>query len=96
MLVDPRSDLKYDSMDWAKLLKKAEKINKSLAIILHGFRCAGCRLHHGRRWVLRPDFDPVSSEWTSQASFETDRNKWLNPYRFEVLKLLNGLGREIR
>ncbi|HHV42088.1 MAG TPA: hypothetical protein GXX72_04485 [Clostridiaceae bacterium] len=92
-MTDPRPDLKYDSQDWTKLLKMAERINKSLAITLHGFRCGGCRLHRGKRWVLRPDFDPSSSIWENQEEFEADRGKWLNPYKFEVLNLLKQYGK---
>ncbi len=90
-MTDPRPDLKYDSKEWTKLLQIAKKINHQLAIHLHGFRCGGCRLHRGKRWVFKPDLDPQSSIWLNQTQFKIARAKWLNQYRLEILNLLEEL-----
>ncbi|MFZ3172057.1 MAG: hypothetical protein WA118_08765 [Carboxydocellales bacterium] len=91
-MIDPRPDLAYDSADWEKLLEIAEKADRILTGILHGLRCCGLRLHRGGKgYVLRPDFDPNSSMWTSQAEYETDRDKWLLPYQEKIIELLRKL-----
>ncbi|MHB1167048.1 MAG: hypothetical protein ACYC0N_00725 [Carboxydocellales bacterium] len=91
-MIDPRPELAYDSADWKKLLEIAETVNGKLAGTLHGFRCCGLRLHRGGKgYVLRPDFDPNSSMWTSQAEYESDRDKWLLPYREKLIELLRKL-----
>lgn len=91
-ITDPRPELTYDSADWKKLLERAEKVNGMLTGTLHGFRCGGLRLHRGGKgYVLRPDFDPNSSIWTSQAEYEADKAKWLLPYQEEIKELLRQL-----
>ena len=98
---DPRPDLKGDSTAWKRLLKLAVKVStastaskecQELAARLHAFRCVGLRLHwDGKAFSLRPEFDPKSSQWTSQSQYEKDRDKWLMPYKQEIIDLLNRL-----
>lgn len=92
-ITDPRKDdLKYDSASWTKLLELARKKDPMLAGTLHGFRCGGLRLHRGGKgYALRPDFDPQTSIWTSVTEYEADRDKWLMPYRKEIVELLQQL-----
>lgn len=90
---DPRPDLKFDSKEWTRLLEMAEEKNVELAWILNGFRCCGLRLHRDSMgYVLRPEFDPKSSQWASQREYEKDRDKWLMPYKQEIIELLDELG----
>ena len=91
---DPRTDLTYDSKDWKRLLALAAAEDIQLAWILHAFRCVGLRLHKdGNGYSLRPEFDPKSSQWTSQREYEKDRDKWLMPHREKIIKVLDGLSR---
>lgn len=91
---DPRPDLAHDSKDWKRLLAPAAAEDIQLAWILHAFRCVGLRLHKdGNGYSLRPEFDPKSSQWTSQARYEEDKDKWLMPYREKIIKVLDGLSK---
>lgn len=92
LITDPRPDLTYDSEAWTKLLKLAREKSKMLAGTIHGFRCAGLRLHRGGKgYALRPDFDPKTSIWVDKEDYEIDRNKWLIPYQKEIIELLSQL-----
>lgn len=95
---DPRPDLKYDSEEWSNLLKLSGKVlPDEITGILHGFRCAGLRLHKGRRgYVLRPDYDPKTSEWVTKAEYERDRDKWLMPWADSIVRVLQMLNEERR
>lgn len=92
---DPRPDLKSDTREWTRFLKLAAKINTDMAWLLNGFRCVGLRLqrvrdqHGNDQYALRPEYDPKSSKWATQAEYEKDRDKWLLPYKQEILELLN-------
>lgn len=89
---DPRPDLAHDSKDWKRLLALAAAEDIQLAWILQGCRCVGLRLHKSSDgYSLRPDFDPRSSQWTSQAAYEKDRNKYLLPHKEKIIKLLDSL-----
>lgn len=89
---DPRPDLKFDSKEWTRLLQMAEKKNTTVAWLLNGFRCCGLRLHRDSQgYAMRPEFDPTSSQWTSRQAYEKDRDKWLMPYKQEIIDLLNRL-----
>lgn len=97
MMVDPRPDLKYDSPEWTKLLQSLDKHSPSREFVgvMHGFRCAGLRLHRGAKgYVLRPDFDP-SSKWRTKEEYETDRNQWLMPWADSIVEILQALTKEV-
>ena len=98
-MTDPRPDLKYDSPEWTLLLQALDKHCPSHARefvgIMHGFRCAGLRLHRGAKgYVLRPDFDP-SSKWRTKEEYETDRNQWLMPWSDNIVGILQALTKEM-
>ncbi len=89
--IDPRLDLHEDSKDWDKFLRRAQEKNKSLANILHGFRCGGLRLQKDIkgdtvRHRLRPDFS--NSLWQSKEEYDIDKKKWLMPYHQQIIHLL--------
>jgi hypothetical protein len=87
---DPRPDLRYDSQEWTTLLTMAETQDDMLAGVLHGFRCAGLRLHRGAKgYVFRPEFDPESSLWKTKQAYDADSKKWLVPYLKDIVGLLN-------
>ena len=89
IIPDPRPDLVEDSRNWKEFLNVVEAKNNSLAMILHGFRCCGLRLHKEKiGYVLRPEFNK-DSQWRSQKEYERDREKWLIPYKSELIFLLN-------
>src|SRR5690606_27223311 len=94
--VDPRPDLAEDSATWTKLLQMAaDRHGDDLAGILHGFRCGGTRLKRGRNsYVLRPDVDPTGTvAWTSVEEYEEMRDKYLTPWREQVMELLKEVGK---
>lgn len=91
---DPRPDLQEDHQLWTRLLTLAmKKHGEELAGVLHGFRCGGTRLRQGKHgYVLRPDIDPTGRvAWMSMAEYEEIRDKYLAPWREEVIALLKGL-----
>lgn len=91
---DPRPDLQEDHQLWIRLLELAMKrYGEELAGILHGFRCGGTRLRRGKNgYLLRPDIDPTDSvAWPSVEEYEAMRDKYLAPWREEVIALLKGL-----
>jgi hypothetical protein len=89
---DPRPNLISDSAEWTKLLNAAENTNKELAGTLHGFRCSGARLTKtSQGYIIEPDLNPKSSKWLTKAAYVIDRDKWLVPYKDELIKLLDGL-----
>lgn len=89
---DPRPDLTFDSQEWTKLLTVADKKNKDLAGVLHGFRCCGLRLERGKNgYRLRPDINIQTSIWVNKGHYIYDRDKWLVPYEKEITELLNSL-----
>ena len=91
---DPRNDLAYDSKDWERLLTLAAEEDTGLAWILHAFRCVGLWLHKDSNgYSLRPEFDPKSSQWISQARYEEDKDRWLMPHREKIIKVLDGLSK---
>jgi hypothetical protein len=94
---DPRSDdLIYDSAEWTRLLQLAEAEDPNLAGILHGFRCCGLRLHRGRQgWALRPEYDPKTSDWTTEAEYLALRDQWLVPHAAAITRLLQQLGGDV-
>ena len=92
-MTDPRPDLKYDSPEWTKLLQTLDKHCpvREFVGIMHGFRCAGLRLHRGARgYVLRPDFDPTS-KWRTKEEYEKDRDQWLMPWADDIVRILQAL-----
>lgn len=94
--MDPRPDLKYDSPEWTILLQALDEHCQSREFvgIMHGFRCAGLRLHRGAKgYVLRPDFDPTS-KWRTKEEYETDRNQWLMPWQEDIVRILQALTKE--
>jgi hypothetical protein len=94
--LDPRPDLHYDSKEWTILLILADTTNQILAGILHGFRCCGLRLHRGKEgYALRPDLDPEMSKWITKNGYEADRDKWLMPYKNEIVGLLEQLNKRM-
>jgi len=90
---DPRPDLTSDSKLWTRLLQLAEKESPYLPGILHGFRCEGTRIKKGQKgYALRPDIDPAGdSAWISKREYDEEKQKWLNPYRQEIVQLLKKL-----
>ena len=96
MMEDPRPELKYDSNAWARLLTMVEQDgDRTLLGILDGFRCLGLRLHRGREgYVLRPEYDPKTSGWASEARYMADRDRWLVPRQAELIHYLDRLTRE--
>lgn len=94
---DPRPDLKYDSPEWDRLLKSLDKhhASKEFIGIMHGFRCAGLRLHRGASgYVLRPDYDPTS-KWKTKEEYFKDRDKWLVPWQEHIVAILAALTKEM-
>lgn len=92
-MTDPRPDLKYDSPEWTRLLKALNNHcpSREFVGIMHGFRCAGLRLHKGAKgYVLRPDFDRTS-KWHTKEEYELDRNQWLMPWSEDIVKVLQAL-----
>lgn len=91
---DPRPDLQEDHQLWCRLLELAmERHGEELAGILNGFRCGGTRLKKGKTsYLLRPDIDPNGKvAWESVAEYEQMKNKYLEPWRKEVVALLKEL-----
>lgn len=96
-MTDPRPDLKYDSEEWTFLLQTLDKHSPSREFvgIMHGFRCAGLRLHRGGKgYVLRPEYGP-GSKWTTKAEYEVDRNQWLMPWQNHIVRILQALTQEL-
>lgn len=82
-----------DSELWDELLRRAAEADPRLAGILHGFRCAGCRLEPtpGRGCVLRPRVGPRWG-YRSEAEYAAARDKWLLPHKELLQRLLKALG----
>lgn len=90
---DPRPDLAYDSREWTALLTLVTAHDKVVGGILHGFRCAGMRLHRARNgYVLEPDIG--GSTWPTRARYEADRDKWLRPHTAVIVGALRVLSEE--
>jgi hypothetical protein len=91
-LTDPRPDLPDDSADWTRLLALAGAIPPAvLAGTLHGFRCCGARLTYERgHWRFTPTIDPTERVglWQTREAWERDREKWLLPFRRQILGVL--------
>lgn len=91
-LTDPRPDLAADSADWARLLALAGAIPPAVfAGTLHGFRCAGARLAYERgNWRFIPTIDPTEriALWQTREAWERDREKWLLPFRAQIVRVL--------
>lgn len=89
---DPRPDLAFDSQEWSALLTDVETSDKELAGILHGFRCAGLRLHRGGKgYVLRPEYEPRKSKWANADEYKADTDKWLRPHIKQIVSALQTL-----
>lgn len=96
-LTDPRPDLAYDTKEWAKFLTMAEIKDKTLAGVLHGFRCCGLRIDRTRRgYVLRPEVDPDTkiSMWSCKNEYLYASHHWLKPYQNEIVELLERLNQK--
>ena len=93
IVYDPRPDLAYDSIDWIRLLATAKLKNVPLAHELKAFRCGGLRLQRDSRgYILTPELEQSRSvHWKSQADYERDRDKYLMPFRDEIISLLDDL-----
>ena len=93
---DPRPDLdeKYkDSVIWTIFLEVAYDMDPELYGRLVMFRCQGTVLKkvQGQKWnyVLSPVIDPAGDiAWRSKKEYDTEKRKWLDPFREEVVKLL--------
>ena len=97
-MTDPRPDLKYDSPEWTLLLQALDKHcpSREFVGIMHGFRCAGLRLHRGPKgYVLRPDFDPATSKWRTKEEYDKDRDQWLMPWADSIVGILQALTKEV-
>lgn len=86
--MDPRPDLKSDSILWKKLLSLAEGETRA---VLHGFRCCGTLIVcKNGRYILRPLFHK-SRGWESKEDYEKMREKYLLPRSSEIASLLSRL-----
>lgn len=92
---DPRPELFADSVNWLKLLNRAESINPVLAWQLHGFRCCGLRLiKEDNRYILKPDLNPKTGAWTKIEQYNQDRDRFLVPFQKEIIDLLEWLDKQ--
>lgn len=73
---------------WKKVLRTAEKVNKEVYNILHGFRCCGVKL------VLKDDntikMKPLlnkKSNWKSMKDYKIKKKNWLMPYAEDIKKI---------
>jgi hypothetical protein len=85
-IIDPRPDLKTDSLIWSQLLLGAKDKDPSLEFygIMHGFRCMGTRL------VLMTEA-PYRGEYRMRGQFDgTGANHWAKPedYSAAAIKYL--------
>lgn len=84
--VDPRPDLAEDHRLWLAVLILAERIDKELHGVMHGLRCAGCRLEivQGRQGPhLKLDYRPALEDWPEVEL----RRQWLDPRRERIRAL---------
>jgi|GEM_PF-2889831 len=94
VFIDPRGDLAgedpQESYWWSWLLAEAWKVNRQLAITLHGFRCMATRLiRTDIGFSMKPE---VSNRgWRSQEEYQQDRDRYLVPHREQLTKLLKQL-----
>lgn len=93
---DPRPDLADDSVVWTRLLHLAHSWDgddlQGLFGALHGLRCCGARLHwDGEKYLVRPS---PGESWTDEASFQSDRERWLVPHCVALDRLLRALVEE--
>ena len=67
-----------------------ERHGEELVGILNGFRCGGTRIREGKKgYVLRPDIDPTGHvAWENVEEYERLKNKYLEPWRHQIAKLL--------
>lgn len=86
--VDPRPDLRADSMLWERLMSAA---SPELAGALHGLRCLGTRLiRTAKGYTVRPDPDALADAgWT----YTEIRDTYLAPHTSELVRLMADLGR---
>ncbi len=86
--VDPRPDLRADSMLWERLMSAA---SPELAGASHGLRCLGTRLiRTAKGYAVRPDPEALASVgWT----YTEIRDTYLAPHTSELVRLMANLGR---
>jgi len=75
---DPRPDIQDDHDLWVEVLITAYRRDGRLHGVLHGFRCAGCKLvEEDGRLKLKGNY----------PEYAEDRRKWLMPMKEAVMEL---------
>lgn len=88
--LDPRPDLRQDSILWAQLLASALDINTNLYSALHYLRCrgTGIRRFPSGNLGLYPYIDPTGNDaWSSQTEYDREK-RILDPMRDDLIQLL--------
>lgn len=79
--LDPRPDLEQDHRMWVAVLALTWERNPKLHGLLHGLRCAGCRLERLRNGRYKLDVSTVEG-WSRDELLP-----WLMPWRDDLAKV---------
>ena len=98
--LDPRHyDLVADSEEWEELLRICAEPDNGLQspgrtyAALHGMRCGGTEIvRQGSKYIMRPIIDERRA-WRDQAEYDDAKNTYLMPYKDDVIRALDELGR---
>ena len=84
---DPRQDLWEDSNYWKVVLKEAEKVNKWVYGVLHGFRCGGAKLTYDNGKIkMRPRLGSRHA-WKTKQNYLEDKKEFLVEHKQDIIKV---------